>query len=426
MKNDNLTNNKLERAKLYALIGTIKDDVAREKAEQLLYLNKGLSQELVDLIITNKPRMIQYIPEEYQTFDVCEKVIAAKPKLFKHIKNRSKEVCMMAIKAKSSNFVYIENPDEELQLEAVKKRGILIEYIENPSEEVCLTAVRACADSLRFIKDPSEEVCLAAIMTDPFAIRLIDNPSFRLIKAAFNLNRFTVFDLKSDDERIKDLKIEACRYAIRNDKANRIPRHIITSKLLSDDDLLAILKSKDCENIIFMLDNPTHEMKKVAVINYPGCILRLCNKNIINISIAQDRTIHNIPTRRYVITNEEEKELWSLALEKDPFLLKHIYGPSEDLCKIAINKNYNAYNCIINPSEEITKFALNQNGRALRYLHDNQNVDLCEIAIKSNLRSAEEVKLKGDELVELINRLVDADIMYLKYFPSNVIKKLYK
>ena len=411
---------KKEKIILLAMVGTIKDNLMREKANQLLYLNGyKLSQELVDLLIAAKPKLIQFIPVEFQTEELCMKIIDTKPKLFKHIKNRTEKICLYAVKKKASNFKFIENPSKKVQLEAVKGCGDNIRFIEEPDKDVCLQAVKSSPRVVAYI-DFDEDICMEAIKLDPYVIRTIEF-TFDMVKKAYELNPYSILYLESDDERIIDLKLEAYRKAIRN-KNDKIIIPFVFNRIkdkLSENEILSSIKIN--HTLIIDIDSSeiTFEMKKAIIkSSKPSKIIDFIDE----FSTSKPKKCNS----RYYLTDDNEyRELWKIALMKDGLLIKHLYHPDDELCKIAIRQNNDAYIYISKPSEEVTKFALNLNGKLLEYVScDKQTVELCEMAIKSNLKAAMYVDMEGEELINLIDKLGNEDTMYLNYLPLDVIKKI--
>ena len=157
-------------------------------------------------------------------------MIKIHPSLIEYIKNPSEEIQLMAVQKSGFLIKHIIRkgiePSEEVKLAAVKQHGFSIEYIENPSEQVQFVAVKdnpdAILDIIRKGIQPSGQVQLAAIKHNPYyfkyatdyeyiintrpdLIMYIQNPSEELQMIAVQKIPYTIRDIETPTERVKQL-----------------------------------------------------------------------------------------------------------------------------------------------------------------------------------------------------------------------------
>ncbi len=86
---------------------------------------------------------------------------------------------------------------------------------------------------------------------------------------------------------------------------------------------------------------------------------------------------------KYFTEKESKKTIKTNITLYDSSIMKTIYNPSEELCKLAVQQNEFAIKWIDNPSEDVCKLAVQIYGHAIQYI-DNPSEELCKLAVQQN------------------------------------------
>ncbi|MBQ3423350.1 MAG: DUF4116 domain-containing protein [Romboutsia sp.] len=158
------------------------------KTEDLYYLNEEFFIKAVELDY----RMLLFIPDEKQTYQMCFDLVKENPNALLYI-----------------NTDYMT---EELCIEVIKKDGNAIEFIPSDklNENICLNALEQNWEAIEYIskENQTEKVCMKAIDECYISIRYIDEEILNkldLTKYCFCMERKDISRI--NDERIKKLKI---------------------------------------------------------------------------------------------------------------------------------------------------------------------------------------------------------------------------
>lgn len=89
---------------------------------------------LVQSALMVNPLLLANVPVEWQTFDMCWKVIQRNPMMLREVK-----------------LIIEKKKLEEIEMEAVRSNGFAIQYVANPSFVMYLSAVQSCGASIRYL-----------------------------------------------------------------------------------------------------------------------------------------------------------------------------------------------------------------------------------------------------------------------------------
>lgn len=160
-------------------------DTVKKDPQQLIFIDKTTENylELCKLAVQNCGYMIQSIPLEYITEELCILAIKQEPESILVINNKilTEEMCKLAFELKYYTFKNI--PDKyrsyEMCVSAIKKAGHLLHYIKEQfhNEELCKLAVENDGYSIRYVSKPfyTKEMCELAVKRNGLALSFIEN-----------------------------------------------------------------------------------------------------------------------------------------------------------------------------------------------------------------------------------------------------------
>jgi hypothetical protein len=187
----------------------------RERGILIQYINPEIEKyrELCIEAVNTDINSIQYIPKEYQTYDMCLKIVKERGPLFQYINpeiEKYKELCVIVIENDFWNFSKIpfKYQSYDICLKAVNKHPSTIVYV-NPEienyEELCIKAINNDNYYLfkinpLYIKNYGE-LCLNVIKINPYKLNLIkpEYQTYELCLEAVKIDYITAIHILNND-----------------------------------------------------------------------------------------------------------------------------------------------------------------------------------------------------------------------------------
>jgi hypothetical protein len=274
---------------------------------------------------TKDYELLNSLPE-----DLLIKAIKHRPYIIKHIKNPSEELKSIAVNHEPRVITSIPNASEELKLKAVRKMFSVITAIDNPSEAVQLEAVSTYIESDKRKDDR-------------------DTEDFDFNSGNFDLNKFFAC-INSESAQLK-----AFKYNPRIKKYIKNPSEFIQLELLIDN--------LDNFNLI---KNPTQK-----VIDYYKSMSEILKNpyNIIDVENPSEKMqfealfidinvfpyIKN-PTQKVIDYYKDRKSLTLRLVEEDPYYIRDVENPSEEVQLAALKGDDYVFRWIKNPTQKVIDF----------------------------------------------------------------------
>jgi len=237
---------------------------------EAIKLVKNLTMEICIEAIKKNWRCMEFIPEKFQTLELCKILFENDCYLrgFKYIKNKTDEILTEAVRVLPSVLKTIKNPTYEMYKVAVNSmRGVGLQFIpiSKQTDELCKLSVKNKPLSLQYVKNKTLEICKLAVETNGDALEFVPEKYFdyELMEKAVN-NSLNALEFVPK----KYHTFELCLIAI--EKKSEMIEHV--SKNL-DSDKLNILYKTAVEiggyNLKYVpVENQTFEMHKTAVLKF--------------------------------------------------------------------------------------------------------------------------------------------------------------
>jgi Domain of unknown function (DUF4116) len=249
-------------------------------------------QSLICWMITQNGRVIQYVPEE------C----------------RTPELCLMAVKQYGGAFDYVpeDKMTQELCFLAVEQNGCALSSVPRvyKTPELCRLAVEQNGMALQFVPGGHRnlELCYLAIEQDGRALQYVS---------------------------VKYRTPEFCRMAVKQDgRALQFVPHDLNSSIAQIDDLPANARF-DFKCVL--------ELCRLAV-EQNGWALGFIPKEHRTLELCRIAIQHSGEVLKYVPEELKTPELCRLAIEQDGAALYHVPKDykTPELCRLAVKQNANA------------------------------------------------------------------------------------
>lgn len=432
-KTDHYISNKLllfERQKISDLAiwkyeNTYKDHLLKKPA--LIKYIKNVSPEIALQLVKKQPNVIEHI--ENQTHEMCVIVLSESPHLFSKIHFPTYEMFKEVIKNKSHFIHQIRNQISEEQLYelfdinndvlvalqyvlqsipyhinfkkyVVSKNGLLLELIKLQTQEICDIAFENNMLSFRYIVEnfKTHDMCKRVLEYDIKA--------FHCIPQKFMNNELCLEYIKLDPHLIHQIVSPTDEmYMEASKKIPSVLSKVRNIALLDGIDPISIIKCNPLhiKNIV----SPTYEMYFEAV-KGNGSLLCIVPKEMMNDEIAMVGVKKNGEAIKYV--PNQYKELCFESLNQDSKNLAHIRIKNmeiyeflilKDLNNIKLIQDFNRHADITNGVDDddmlkLQMYCVSKNGMLLSIV-DNQNYDMCEIAINDNPNA---IRFVADDLLD--------------------------
>ena len=299
---------------------------------------KNKSQKLSDFAVTKFPSMIQHVPQEYQTEDLCLKAVTAMPSTLRFIINQTPKICERSVQISGISLQYVKNKTKELDEIAVNNDPFAIEFAQEQTEDLCLKALYKDIRVLDCITIVSENIIKFVIEKKP-----------ELIKQAFEFcpevvtEEICIIAVKQNGLLLKVIQIpyrtkSVCQFAVTNNPyaLEFVPIEHKTNYII----LLAIGKNG---HTIQFVENQIDSFSLIAVRNQPNAL-------------------------RYI--KNQTEEICMTALEKDILAFEYINNKTPELCFYAVNKEPRVMTCININDIELYKSCVLLNPKTLYHIKD--------------------------------------------------------
>lgn len=309
------------------------------------------------------------------------------PNYITNIKNPSYQQCLTVIKksAKLINYIPLEHQSEELCMIAVQDYPESIKFMEKQTDSIALTAVLQRGRVLQFVKNKTDDICEAAVDNDGTALEFVDNQTDIIIKKAF-LQNTTAFKF------IKNKTYEIIEYACSID-------HNLIEFIINPSDpstvtkyqkiIMDALKKKGTLLKHIPIAYQTPEICQAAIDNDPYAVesmdptllsedlaIKIVSKNGSLLRIIKNQTpkicmeaIKNYPQGLYYVNNQTE-ELCMTALQLNHNTLVYIKDQTPEICFTAVSKDYTTMYNVNNNDEMVIKFCCVIDPRCVYYVKD--------------------------------------------------------
>ncbi len=312
-----------------------------EYPKNLQYVKKKyLTNENCLHFMKVNPKVIEFLPEEFQTFEICK--IAIDNGLFNYVKNQSSKVCKYAIKIRPLNLEYVINQTYKLCKYAINEDPECIQVIRNQKRKLCYLALDNDGSVLKHILKPNYKMCKIAIKQE--VIMSYDNV-FQYIPEKFRTKKIIKYGLKYDKSTLKYIDD-------------------LTDEMLS-------ISIKYNYDTLFYIDNPTKE---------------LCLKSLKKFG----RALNYIENPTYEMCLLACKNTTDILLNIIP--LEH---KTDEICEIEFNKNSRSIEYIPNQTNDMCLKAIKDNPNHLPFIK-NQTEEICKIALSKNIYLLLHLKIKID------------------------------
>ena len=343
---------------------------------------------------------------------------------------------------KGLTYPYIKNKTREINMAAIIKNSSLIKYMENIPENIGIIAVRDNPKNLGFISNQTENICLIALESDISVYNLIriNNPRINYIiqliynfleyPNIFNLKKFYQsnfypknifsgynFNLKYTGPFLKILKSSLIhgnfKYnpGLNRDTNKFIPygnnlqgglyfsnyKDIFNSRVFGE----YLCEIKIPEDALVYINQNKFKSDKIIIWDiYP-----IQDHPVWSQEKYYSKILNSYPMAFIHLKNKSEKICLEMA-RKWAYSLDYIPNLNPEICLAAVNKNGSVISHIPTKflSPELFGLAISKYGRNLKYIEpENQTEDLCILALRRNLSSYKNIKIKTDKLDYLIN-----------------------
>ncbi|MBN2096405.1 hypothetical protein JW752_03305 [Candidatus Peregrinibacteria bacterium] len=301
---------------------------ARESYEDYLsYLLKKGSVSIKEIAENETPEQLNII-------------VGKNPENLKYINDES--TLIEIIKNNPADIRYVKNPSETLQLVAVKANGCVVEYIKNPGKTILGEAVKNCPTALNFLKDLPDDIVKLALESYPEGITYLEDPDEELMSLTQKHGYFPDEYRELDQENIERFRelMKKLAPTLTEDQIHRVQQGNFRSPTPS------------------MPEDPNEEEVRMAV-----------KRDIGGISRAKEFFPDLEQEKEHLLKVINEPEAALAELEKpydeikllelifiNPYLIKYLDQPSEDLQVFAVFIEPNVYQYIKNPARRIAMY----------------------------------------------------------------------
>jgi hypothetical protein len=298
--------------------------------------------------------------------------------LLKHVSLQTENICLEAVKSKGMSLKYVINQTYDICMEAVKENGRAYEYALYRDDTIAIEAVKTTYDALKYIDKQNDDICIISLQHSiGSSFDYIQDKNENILLHTINIAPIYIVKYKNAPIQLKEIAIK-----------------------------------KDPSLIIYAVEQ-TYDMCKNAVM-YNGYYIKYV------LSEHRTREICEIAVRKdaNAIMHIEfpDEYLCMIAIDNDPFVIKHIKNQTHNICEYAVRKNPKVIQCVedqteyltclavdIDPSvivfinkqyNHINKLVVSRNGLLLKHIN-NQTREICDIAIKQNIDAFVFVKDKS-------------------------------
>jgi hypothetical protein len=380
---------------------------------------------------------------ENQTDNICIKAINGNYQAIKYVRNQTLNICIAAVKKNFNSIRFITNKSIEIYKELFKKDICekIFMLIKDPSKEIIIEFIKACPNalnkkyikeidhtielyniavrhqglSIRYIKDRTPEMCLEAVKTDFKALQYIVDQTEEMCLIAVKANSFELGNFFTEHIKGKNIVFD---YEINRDirfDTYYEPRNHILSDVKNQTEKICLEAVKYYGLSLQHVKNKTHEICMVAVNNIGHAIAFVENQTE-DICLA---AVNNCGFAiRFIKKDNRSEEICLAAVKKNGLALNYIHNHTHEICYAAVNQNGLALEHVSEDmlNEDMYLDAVRQNGMALEFINiDNQNEDICNEALKSNINAIKFVKKNID--YDLALKAIRNDVMNLQYIP---------
>ena len=161
------------------------------------YIN-NFSERVCRHMISKSPMLLEYIPDERQTEDICISAVMKDPISLIFVCNKTNTICKIAVEQDYSMLKHIDQNDKTnkefiygLCVEAILQHPCAIRFIRNQTSELCELAIECSNDGviMDYITNPSIEICRKTI--DKYGVSVLEfirRPHIEIYKYAMHVN----------------------------------------------------------------------------------------------------------------------------------------------------------------------------------------------------------------------------------------------
>lgn len=231
------------------------------------------------------------------------------------------------------------NQNDEFCKKALALCGFALEHISLPTQEMIELAIKSNPLALQFVPNQTKDQCLSAVENEGLALQFVDQSS-----------RMNWTHAEMD---------HLCKIALEN---NPYALEFIPTQT----DSLCLAQVRINGRLIQCVHKPTPEICLAAVGNEGAAL-------------------------SYIPPELKTAEIYRTAIKNNPFVLKHIENPSEELIFMAIREEPQALMYVKNPTQKMIDLALTKNGLSIGAIQNPTTKD-CLNAIRQNPLAIEHIR----------------------------------
>lgn len=300
---------------------------ALESSPWALKYIRDISEDYCLFAVSLYGRVLDIVPEKYQTG----------------------RVCLAAIKNYGMSIRSVKVPTSEMELAAVTQNGMSIRYISDPSPEICQIAVEQCGFAIRFIKDQTPELCMTAVKRNGRALKFVKNQTEELCIAAVVRHSLALQDVNT---RFKT--DELCQTAVTTGKHPWSP-------------LGCVLSFVNVRTPELCMDAVTRHGMSLGSVEEQTDAIRIA-------AVSSDG-------RAIRFVKDQTPELCMVAVNSHRYALNEINVQTPELCMAAVSKYGVALEHVRDQTLEICVKAVSVYPWALRFVKCPKNYKFCEEVI---------------------------------------------
>ena len=304
-----------------------------------LYLNETFHEKLWRNIITRAPwtgLFVKNLPPQIQTW-----IVRQDPYLIFSLQEPCLEALIAAVKKKPLFVLYLKNAPQEVWDAAQRNarfRGIEgVEKLEKPTNFSSLT--------------PEER--LEAIKQNPRLIQFVEDPTETEQEIAVNTDVHNIFYIENPDEIIQQNVVNRCLRVAATLMKKRLPyiEILLLHRQLSFQYMLPNLSNFSYEaqlstiesnpELIFLIKNPSDDMKKVSLHSDPSNILFINNP-----TFEDEKYTFELGNEVFNFKNPSLE--FMLHVVETPNLIRFLKNPPIDVVLKAVSIDYTCIELVAN------------------------------------------------------------------------------